>query len=286
MSKSLPMTSSDIYITERQPDFLSNVWFPPDSLFDTVLLRLSTDLLLVRQTTTLWGNNKTLWNISSAFVVSVGPFEDALKLHEACGVGSTISGGSGAEGGVGGGRVLEDQWPSPPRRRAPVAPNEEQLRREPWYHSRMSRRDAEKLLSRDGDFLVRESTTNPGQYVLSGLHRGLPKHLLLVDPEGVVSLLRSSFNKSHCLFVLLWSYTGVLLLFCFSLQKKGPDQRHVIWEHNPPRLVSPEEWAAYCSSREWASSQTGCEEEAVNYLDLCGTKIAVYTMDFSNQIHE
>lgn len=271
MSKSLPMTSSDIYITERQPDFLSNVWFPPDSLFDTVLLWLSTDLLLVRQTTTLWGNNKTLWNISSAFVVSVGPFEDALKLHEACGVGSTISGGSGAEGGVGGGRVLEDQWPSPPRRRAPVAPNEEQLRREPWYHSRMSRRDAEKLLSRDGDFLVRESTTNPGQYVLSGLHRGLPKHLLLVDPEGVVSLLRSSFNKSHCLFVLLWSYTGVLLLFCFSLQKKGPDQRHVIWEHNPPRLVSPEEWAAYCSSREWASSQTGCEEEAVNYLDLCGT---------------
>lgn len=190
----------------------------------------ATDLLLVRQTTTLWGNNKTLWNISSAFVVSVGPFEDALKLHEACGVGSTISGGSGAEGGVGGGRVLEDQWPSPPRRRAPVAPNEEQLRREPWYHSRMSRRDAEKLLSRDGDFLVRESTTNPGQYVLSGLHRGLPKHLLLVDPEGVVSLLRSSSNKSRCLFVLLWSYTGVLLLFCFSLQKKKVRTKDMLFE--------------------------------------------------------
>lgn len=83
--------------------------------------------------------------------------------------------------------VLEDQWPSPPRRRAPVAPNEEQLRRETWYHSRLSRRDAEKLLVRDGDFLVRESTTNQGQYVLTGMHCGLPKHLLLVDPEGVVS---------------------------------------------------------------------------------------------------
>uniref|UniRef100_A0A3B5LVR4 SHC (Src homology 2 domain containing) transforming protein 2 n=1 Tax=Xiphophorus couchianus TaxID=32473 RepID=A0A3B5LVR4_9TELE len=82
--------------------------------------------------------------------------------------------------------LVEDQWPSPPRRRAPVAPNEEQLRRETWYHSRMSRRDAEKLLVRDGDFLVRESTTNPGQYVLTGMHCGLPKHLLLVDPEGVV----------------------------------------------------------------------------------------------------
>ncbi|XP_068447800.1 SHC-transforming protein 2 [Clinocottus analis] len=108
------------------------------------------------------------------------PFEDALKLHEACG------GAAGCAAGVGGVRVLEDQWPSPPRRRAPVAPNEEQLRRETWYHSRMSRRDAEKLLVRDGDFLVRESTTNPGQYVLTGMHCGLPKHLLLVDPEGVV----------------------------------------------------------------------------------------------------
>uniref|UniRef100_A0A3B3VA45 SHC (Src homology 2 domain containing) transforming protein 2 n=1 Tax=Poecilia latipinna TaxID=48699 RepID=A0A3B3VA45_9TELE len=114
------------------------------------------------------------------------PFEDALKLHEACGgaVGSGVLVGSGSQ--VGGVRNLEDQWPSPPRRRAPVAPNEEQLRRETWYHSRMSRRDAEKLLVRDGDFLVRESTTNPGQYVLTGMHCGLPKHLLLVDPEGVV----------------------------------------------------------------------------------------------------
>uniref|UniRef100_A0A3B3DA81 SHC (Src homology 2 domain containing) transforming protein 2 n=1 Tax=Oryzias melastigma TaxID=30732 RepID=A0A3B3DA81_ORYME len=107
------------------------------------------------------------------------PFEDALKLHEACG-------GAASQAGGGVVPVLEDQWPSPPRRRAPVAPNEEQLRREPWYHSRMSRRDAEKLLVRDGDFLVRESTTNPGQYVLTGMHCGLPKHLLLVDPEGVV----------------------------------------------------------------------------------------------------
>ncbi|KAI1891665.1 hypothetical protein AGOR_G00146120 [Albula goreensis] len=103
-------------------------------------------------------------------IFDMRPFEDALKLHE-------------AGGGV---CVLEDQWPSPPRRRAPIAPTEEQLRREAWYHGRMSRRDAEKLLVQDGDFLVRDSATNPGQYVLTGMHCGLPKHLLLVDPEGVV----------------------------------------------------------------------------------------------------
>ncbi|XP_063770534.1 SHC-transforming protein 2 [Pseudophryne corroboree] len=99
------------------------------------------------------------------------PFEDALKLHES---------------GLSEAQKLEDQWPSPPTRRAPVAPTEEQLKREPWYQGKMSRREAEKLLQRDGDFLVRDSITNPGQYVLTGMHRGQPKHLLLVDPEGVV----------------------------------------------------------------------------------------------------
>uniref|UniRef100_G3TML4 SHC adaptor protein 2 n=1 Tax=Loxodonta africana TaxID=9785 RepID=G3TML4_LOXAF len=87
------------------------------------------------------------------------PFEDALKLHE-----------------------------------APIAPTEEQLRQEPWYHGRMSRRAAEKLLRADGDFLVRDSVTNPGQYVLTGMHLGQPKHLLLVDPEGVV---RTVENKQQ-----------------------------------------------------------------------------------------
>ncbi|NXW61479.1 SHC2 protein, partial [Eurystomus gularis] len=101
------------------------------------------------------------------------PFEDALKLHEC------IAGGGSS-------LPIEDQWPSPPTRKAPIAPTEEQLQREPWYHGKMSRRDAEKLLQMDGDFLVRDSLTNPGQYVLTGMHSGQPKHLLLVDPEGVV----------------------------------------------------------------------------------------------------
>ncbi|NXM99940.1 SHC2 protein, partial [Sylvia borin] len=101
------------------------------------------------------------------------PFEDALKLHECIAGGGTSL-------------PIEDQWPSPPTRKAPIAPTEEQLRREPWYHGKMSRWDAERLLQMDGDFLVRDSLTNPGQYVLTGMHSGQPKHLLLVDPEGVV----------------------------------------------------------------------------------------------------
>lgn len=63
---------------------------------------------------------------------------------------------------------------------------QEELEGQTWYHGTMSRREAEKLLQDDGDFLVRKSTTNPGSYVLTGMHNGLAKHLLLVDPEGTV----------------------------------------------------------------------------------------------------
>ncbi|XP_010562332.1 PREDICTED: SHC-transforming protein 1 isoform X3 [Haliaeetus leucocephalus] len=79
-----------------------------------------------------------------------------------------------------------------------LASMEEQLRREPWYHGKMNRKEAEKLLKVNGDFLVRESTTTPGQYVLTGLQGGQPKHLLLVDPEGVVRTKDHRFESvSH-----------------------------------------------------------------------------------------
>ncbi|KAJ7311019.1 hypothetical protein JRQ81_006615 [Phrynocephalus forsythii] len=54
------------------------------------------------------------------------------------------------------------------------------------YHGKLTRKAAESLLVNDGDFLVRESNTSPGQHVLSGLQDGQAKHLLLVDPEGKV----------------------------------------------------------------------------------------------------
>lgn len=62
-----------------------------------------------------------------------------------------------------------------------------QLQTERWFHGVISRPIAEALLHNDGDFLVRESRAKPGQYVLTGLQISSPKHLLLIDPEGVVS---------------------------------------------------------------------------------------------------
>lgn len=69
------------------------------------------------------------------------------------------------------------------------------LAREPWFHGPISRNTAEKLVSEDGDFLVRESAACPGQFVLTGSRRGVHKHLLLVDPAGVVRTKDSVFSS-------------------------------------------------------------------------------------------
>ena len=86
-----------------------------------------------------------------------------------------------------------------------AAPRDEALRpvEEPvdavWYHGPISRQEAERLIHSDGEFLVRASRSHGAtdapppskqqpypQYVLSGMERGIPKHLLLVDPSGRV----------------------------------------------------------------------------------------------------
>lgn len=67
--------------------------------------------------------------------------------------------------------------------------SKDNLSTEIWFHGPISRQDSEALVVNDGDFLVRESTQgSSGQYVLTGMQSGVRKHLLLVDPEGLVSL--------------------------------------------------------------------------------------------------
>ncbi len=39
----------------------------------------------------------------------------------------------------------------------------------------------------DGEYLIRESSKKPGQYVLTGMASGKVQHLLLMDKQGKVS---------------------------------------------------------------------------------------------------
>ncbi|XP_075217003.1 SHC-adaptor protein isoform X1 [Lycorma delicatula] len=80
----------------------------------------------------------------------------------------------------------------------PEETERDKLRGETWFHGNISRHQAEALLKQDGDFLVRESQGSAGQYVLTGLQGGLKKHLLLIDPEGVVRTKDRMFESvSH-----------------------------------------------------------------------------------------
>lgn len=79
-----------------------------------------------------------------------------------------------------------------------------QLLVEDWFHGHISRAQAEMLLKNDGDFLVRESQGSTNQFVLSGLN-GTPKHLLLVDPEGVIRTKDRIFDSITHLINYHWA---------------------------------------------------------------------------------
>ncbi|CAG4979681.1 unnamed protein product [Parnassius apollo] len=111
-----------------------------------------------------------------------------------CASSSSVSSGAGPGAGAGAGG---DEPLSAQAQAALLAV-------EPWFHGPISRTTAEKLVMEDGEFLVRESAACPGQFVLTGARRGVHKHLLLVDPNGVVRTKDRVFEsvphliKYHC----------------------------------------------------------------------------------------
>ncbi|XP_026233495.1 SHC-transforming protein 4 [Anabas testudineus] len=83
---------------------------------------------------------------------------------------------------------ITDETPAPPTVERDVSAEqiEDLIQDESWFHGRLGRRQAESLLTCSGDFLVRESSSASGQYVLSGMEGATVRHLLLIDPQGQV----------------------------------------------------------------------------------------------------
>ncbi|XP_062243814.1 breast cancer anti-estrogen resistance protein 3 homolog isoform X1 [Platichthys flesus] len=54
------------------------------------------------------------------------------------------------------------------------------LRSHAWFHGQLTREAAESLFGRDGDFLVRDSSSSPGDYVLSCLWKNGPMHFKII----------------------------------------------------------------------------------------------------------
>jgi len=73
--------------------------------------------------------------------------------------------------------------------------NSSDIYKEHWFHGVISREEAEHVLTHSGDFLVRESAKIPGQFILSGRCQNQFKHLLLVDPDGVIRTKDYEFDS-------------------------------------------------------------------------------------------
>lgn len=53
------------------------------------------------------------------------------------------------------------------------------LRSHAWYHGAIPRQRAEEIVDRDGDFLVRDCTSQPGNYVLTCRWKGQSLHFVI-----------------------------------------------------------------------------------------------------------
>ncbi|KAM9689306.1 breast cancer anti-estrogen resistance protein 3 isoform 2-T4 [Trichechus inunguis] len=56
----------------------------------------------------------------------------------------------------------------------------EDLRSHAWYHGRIPRQVSENLVQRDGDFLVRDSLSSPGNFVLTCQWKNLAQHFKII----------------------------------------------------------------------------------------------------------
>lgn len=74
-------------------------------------------------------------------------------------------------------------------------PISQPIKKVKYFHGTVSRIEAEAMLERDGDFLVRESGKQPGQYVLTGMGGGRSQHLLLIDKQGKVKSRDREFEN-------------------------------------------------------------------------------------------
>ncbi|ALC43633.1 Shc, partial [Drosophila busckii] len=99
------------------------------------------------------------------------------------------------------------------------------LTAEVWFHAAISRSAAEQLVQHDGDFLVRESKGKQGQYVLTGREGKTAKHLLLIDPEGVVRTKDRIFDSISHLINYHWVHALPIISEDSELVLRNPVRR-------------------------------------------------------------
>ena len=85
------------------------------------------------------------------------------------------------------------------KRDMPLCPASPDLTRYLWYHGTIPRKQAEKLVLDEGDFLIRDSISLPGDFVLTVCRKGTPLHFMLnkqVHPDGAQLKVQYQFEEA------------------------------------------------------------------------------------------
>ena len=72
----------------------------------------------------------------------------------------------------------------------------------PWFHGKITRDEAEQLLkpteSKDGLFLVHESTNFPGEYTLCVCFQSKVEHYRIIVRDNLKILMLGMYKKLNC----------------------------------------------------------------------------------------
>ena len=80
--------------------------------------------------------------------------------------------------------------PQPPEEDVPFHQDE-------WFHGTIDRKQVENLLKKEGDYLVRESKTQPGQFVLSTRAQGQMRHFIIQSTDVSLTFNNNNYNNNY-----------------------------------------------------------------------------------------
>ena len=88
-----------------------------------------------------------------------------------------------------------------------LQPVETPLKEELWYHGEISRIDAENMVQEDGDYLVRESSRKPGQFVLTS--KWSTYRHFIIQKDDTVREKKNKIMLFECVLESLYELSSV-----------------------------------------------------------------------------
>ena len=111
-----------------------------------------------------------------------------------------------------------------------------ELKSRSWYHGNISRQHAEGLVPNDGDYLVRDCISHPGDFVLTCSWRGTPLHFMInafVGDSVLGSLPKITYQFEEESFNSIQD----LILYYVTNQKPVTSSSAAVLKHPVPRSM-------------------------------------------------